>query len=87
MLKFGYFCYCCSEFSDIFDLDHFKKVLENDVRIVSSLPSTHVMTRPLEEKMTQLHATPEWIRSRYSRRVRFYFPACAFEVICPEFAC
>ncbi|KAG9154832.1 hypothetical protein Leryth_019554 [Lithospermum erythrorhizon] len=39
-----------SEFSDIFDLDHFKKVLENDVRIVSSLPSTHLMTRPVEEK-------------------------------------
>ncbi|KAL3537335.1 hypothetical protein ACH5RR_000701 [Cinchona calisaya] len=59
-----------SEFSDIFDLEHFKKVLENDVRIVSSLPSTHVMTRPLEEKRTPLHATPEWIRSRYSRRIR-----------------
>ncbi|KAL3516565.1 hypothetical protein ACH5RR_023467 [Cinchona calisaya] len=58
------------EFSDIFDLEHFKKVLENDVRIVSSLPSTHVMTRPLEEKLTPLHATPEWIRSRYSRRIR-----------------
>lgn len=59
-----------SEFADIFDLEHFKKVLENDVRIVSSLPSTHVMTRPLEDKMTHLHATPEWIRSRYSRRIR-----------------
>ncbi|XP_027113651.1 O-fucosyltransferase 20 [Coffea arabica] len=59
-----------SEFADIFDLEHFKKVLENDVRIVSSLPSTHVMTRPLEDKMTHLHATPEFIRSRYSRRIR-----------------
>lgn len=59
----------CSEFADIFDLDHFKNVLANDVRIVSSLPSTHLMTRPVEEKRTPLHASPEWIRSRYLRRV------------------
>ncbi|KAI3448932.1 hypothetical protein Pfo_005597 [Paulownia fortunei] len=59
-----------SEFADIFDLDHFKNVLANDVRIVSSLPSTHLMTRPVEEKRTPLHASPEWIRSRYLRRLR-----------------
>ncbi|WMV50684.1 hypothetical protein MTR67_044069 [Solanum verrucosum] len=59
-----------SEFSDIFDLDHFKNVLGNDVRIVSSLPSTHVMTRPVEEKRTPLHASPEWIRSHYTRKLR-----------------
>ncbi|XP_019168137.1 PREDICTED: uncharacterized protein At1g04910 [Ipomoea nil] len=59
-----------SEFSDIFDLDHFKKALENDVRVISSLPSTHVMTRPVEEKRTPLHASPEWIRSHYSKRLR-----------------
>lgn len=59
-----------SEFSDIFDLDHFKEVLANDVRIVSSLPSTHVMTRPVEEKRTPLHASPEWIRSHYTRKLR-----------------
>jgi len=57
----------CSEFSDIFDLDHFKNVLGNDVRIVSSLPSTHVMTRPVEEKRTPLHASPEWIRSFHQK--------------------
>lgn len=59
----------CSEFSDIFDLDHFKRVLANDVRIVSSLPSTHIMTRPVEESRTPLHASPNWIRSRYLKRV------------------
>ncbi|XP_047957062.1 O-fucosyltransferase 20-like [Salvia hispanica] len=59
-----------SEFSDIFDLDHFKSVLGGDVRIVNSLPSTHLMTRPVEEKTTPLHASPEWIRSRYIRRIR-----------------
>ncbi|KAF4397739.1 hypothetical protein G4B88_027608 [Cannabis sativa] len=58
-----------SEFSDIFDLDHFKSVLANDVRIVSSLPSTHIMTRPVEEKLTPLHASPNWIRSRYHKRI------------------
>ncbi|KAG0465008.1 hypothetical protein HPP92_019172 [Vanilla planifolia] len=56
-----------SEFSDIFDLPHFKKVLADDVRVVSSLPSTHLMTRPVEEKRTPLHASPQWIRSRYLR--------------------
>ncbi|XP_073277930.1 O-fucosyltransferase 20-like [Primulina huaijiensis] len=59
-----------SEFSDIFDLDHFKSVLANDVRIVSSLPSTHLISRHVEEKRTPLHVSPEWIRSRYRRRLR-----------------
>ncbi|KAF3451149.1 hypothetical protein FNV43_RR07240 [Rhamnella rubrinervis] len=58
-----------SEFSDIFDLENFKKVLAHDVHIVSSLPSTHVMTRPVEEKRTPLHASPNWIRSRYLKRI------------------
>uniref|UniRef100_A0A5B7A0J4 O-fucosyltransferase family protein n=1 Tax=Davidia involucrata TaxID=16924 RepID=A0A5B7A0J4_DAVIN len=59
-----------SEFSDIFDLDHFKRVLANDVRIVSSLPSTHLMSRPVEEKRTPLNASPQWIRAHYLRRLR-----------------
>ncbi|KAL3615391.1 O-fucosyltransferase 20 [Castilleja foliolosa] len=59
-----------SEFGDIFDLDHFKNVLANDVRIVSSLPSTHLMTRPVEEKRTPLHASSEWIRSHYTKKLR-----------------
>ncbi|KAI6675828.1 hypothetical protein NL676_036624 [Syzygium grande] len=58
-----------SEFSDIFDLDHFKRVLADDVHIVSSLPSTHIMTRPVEEKRTPLHVSPGWIRSRYLKRL------------------
>ncbi|KAF5736408.1 hypothetical protein HS088_TW14G00550 [Tripterygium wilfordii] len=58
-----------SEFSDIFDLEHFKKVLANDVRIVSSLPSTHIMTRPVEENRTPLHVSPQWIRARYLKRL------------------
>jgi len=58
-----------SEFSDIFDVEHFKKILKDDVRIVSSLPSTHLMSRPVEEKRTPLHVSPGWIRSRYLRRL------------------
>ncbi|WCJ18989.1 O-fucosyltransferase family protein [Euphorbia peplus] len=58
-----------SEFSDIFDLEHFKKVLAKDVRIVSSLPSTHIRTRPVEEKQTPLHVSPQWIRARYLKRL------------------
>ncbi|EEF41735.1 O-fucosyltransferase 20 [Ricinus communis] len=58
-----------SEFSDIFDLEYFKRVLANDVRIVSSLPSTHIMTRPVEEKRTPLHVSPQWIRARYLKRL------------------
>ncbi|KAK8639884.1 hypothetical protein V6N13_138250 [Hibiscus sabdariffa] len=58
-----------SEFSDIFDLAHFKNVLADDVRILSSLPSTHVMTRPVEERRTPLHVSPNWIRSRYLKRI------------------
>lgn len=58
-----------SEFSDIFDMEHFKSVLADDVRVVSSLPSTHLMTRPVEEKRTPLHVSPRWIRQRYQRRL------------------
>eukprot|EP01018_Ginkgo_biloba_P033148 Gb_23773 [translate_table: standard] len=58
-----------SEFSDIFDAEHFKKTLRDDVRVVSSLPSTHLMSRPVEENSTPLHVSPRWIRSRYQRRI------------------
>ncbi|KAM3686306.1 hypothetical protein ACJW31_11G188700 [Castanea mollissima] len=56
-----------SEFSDIFDLEHFKRVLADDVRIVSALPSTHLMTKPVESSPLS-HATPQWIRGHYLRR-------------------
>ena len=60
----------CSEFSDIFDLANFKRVLANDVRIVSSLPSYHLTRRPVVESRTPLHVSPQWIRARYLKRVR-----------------
>ncbi|KAI3414413.1 O-fucosyltransferase family protein, partial [Psidium guajava] len=58
-----------SEFSDIFDLDHFKRVLANDVRVISSLPSTHIRTRPAVVRPTSLHISADWIRSNYLRRL------------------
>lgn len=59
-----------SEFSDIFDLEHFKRVLADDVRVVTSLPSTHLRTRPVEESQTPLHASPRWLRQHYHGRLR-----------------
>ncbi|OIW07965.1 hypothetical protein TanjilG_20066 [Lupinus angustifolius] len=57
-----------SEFADIFDLEYFKSVLANDVRVVSALPSTHLMTRPVEGS-PPLHVTPSWIRTHYLGRI------------------
>ncbi|KAK4253660.1 hypothetical protein QN277_010307 [Acacia crassicarpa] len=57
-----------SEFADIFDLEHFKSVLANDVRVVSALPSSHLTTKPVEGS-PPLHVTPRWIRARYHRRL------------------
>ncbi|OIW11781.1 hypothetical protein TanjilG_14321 [Lupinus angustifolius] len=57
-----------SEFADIFDLEHFKRVLANDVLVVSALPSTHLMAKKVEGN-PPLHVTPSWIRSRYLRRL------------------
>ncbi|KAL2932670.1 O-fucosyltransferase 20 [Bienertia sinuspersici] len=61
-----------SEFSDIFDLEQFKRVLAHDVRILSSLPSTLLRTKPVEESQTPFHATPQWIRRHYHGRLRKY---------------
>ncbi|KAG7624452.1 GDP-fucose protein O-fucosyltransferase [Arabidopsis thaliana x Arabidopsis arenosa] len=57
-----------SEFSDIFDLEQFKSVLANDVKIVSLLPASKVMTRPSEDGSMPFNASPQWIRSHYPKR-------------------
>lgn len=59
-----------SEFSDIFDFKHFKRILQADVRVVSSLPSTHLMSRQSVEARIPRDVSPLWIRSRFFRRVR-----------------
>jgi len=58
-----------SEFPDIFDWTHFKKVLADDVRIVSTLPASHIGTTPDEETQTPLHVSPERIRSMYLKKL------------------
>ncbi|CAA7407985.1 unnamed protein product [Spirodela intermedia] len=58
-----------SEFGDIFDLEHFKRVLANDVRVVSSLPTTHLTRRPVEQLPTPPRVSDRWIRSKYLKRL------------------
>ena len=47
-----------SEFYDIFDIEHFKRVLANDVRVVSSLLSTHLMSRLQKKRSKSQVALP-----------------------------
>jgi len=58
-----------SEFSDLFDVEHFKKTLRSDVRIVSSLPSTHLMSRQTIENQIPWDVSPVWIRAKYFKQV------------------
>lgn len=62
----------CSEFSDIFDLEHFKKTLQADVRVVSSLPSTHLVSKQPIENQIPFHVSPMWIRARFLLQVRIH---------------
>ncbi|KAI3847309.1 hypothetical protein MKW98_022442 [Papaver atlanticum] len=58
-----------SEFSDIFDVEHFKRTLQADVRVVSSLPSTHIIARQLPEAKIPHGVSPVWIRSRFFKQL------------------
>ncbi|KAK7840410.1 o-fucosyltransferase 37, partial [Quercus suber] len=72
----------CSEFSDIFDVKHFKRTLLADVRVVSSPPSTHLMSRKTIETKIPYDLSPLWIRTRFFRQVRnsllMEIPSAAF---------
>ncbi|KAG6633280.1 O-fucosyltransferase 37-like [Carya illinoinensis] len=58
------------EFSEIFDVKHFKRTLQADVRVVSSLPSTHLRSRQTIETMQMpSDVSPLWIRSRFLRKL------------------
>ncbi|OVA17549.1 GDP-fucose protein O-fucosyltransferase [Macleaya cordata] len=58
-----------SEFSEIFDAEHFKRTLQADVRIVSSLPSSHLVSRQIPETRIPLDVSPLWIRTRFSKQL------------------
>ncbi|KAG6633279.1 hypothetical protein I3843_12G036400 [Carya illinoinensis] len=58
-----------SEFSEIFDVKHFKRTLQADVRVVSSLPSTHLLSRQTIETKIPRDVSPLWIRSRFFRKL------------------
>ncbi|GER31978.1 O-fucosyltransferase family protein [Striga asiatica] len=54
-----------SEFSDIFDLEHFKRTLQSDVRIVSSLPATHLVTQQSIVNQMPPQVSPTWLRAKF----------------------
>ncbi|KAL5543973.1 hypothetical protein UlMin_007757 [Ulmus minor] len=54
-----------SEFSDIFDVGHFKRTLQADVRVVSTIPSTHLMSRQSIQSKIPRDVSPQWIHSRF----------------------
>ncbi|KAJ0972363.1 hypothetical protein J5N97_020322 [Dioscorea zingiberensis] len=58
-----------SEFSDIFDVDHFITTLRADIRIVSSLPPTHQIKRSTIELSIPSNVSPFWIRSKFMKQL------------------
>lgn len=59
-----------SEFMDIFDAGHFKKVLAGDVKVVASLPAGHAHKKPSEEKHIPFHSEPQWFLENFHRRLQ-----------------
>lgn len=59
----------CSEFADIFDVEHFKRTLQADVRVVSALPFTHLISRQSVETQIPFDVSPLWIRARFTKQV------------------
>lgn len=60
----------CSEFPDIFDVEHFKKTLRADVRVVSSLPSSHLVAKQTIVTQIPYGVSPFWIRAKFFKQVR-----------------
>ncbi|KAK9104187.1 hypothetical protein Scep_021031 [Stephania cephalantha] len=61
-----------SEFSDLFDVEFFKKTLRADVRVVSSLPSSHLVPKQPVENQIPISVSPQWIRARFLQQVAFH---------------
>ncbi|CAI5491056.1 unnamed protein product [Closterium sp. Naga37s-1] len=51
-----------SEFSEIFDVPHFQRVLRSEMRVVTTLPPHYLRAAP-DEKLPPTGSTPEWIIS------------------------
>ncbi|KAL6973072.1 hypothetical protein U1Q18_027246 [Sarracenia purpurea var. burkii] len=60
-----------SKFADIFDIEHFKKTLQADVRVLTSPPSAHLVSRQIVETRIPRHVPPFWIRARFFKQVAF----------------
>ncbi|XP_020090075.1 uncharacterized protein At1g04910-like [Ananas comosus] len=58
-----------SEFEDIFDVGWFKETLKDDVRVVSSLPATHLMKRRVRAPVMPFDAGEDWVRSNYVNKL------------------
>ncbi|KAK4350638.1 hypothetical protein RND71_029951 [Anisodus tanguticus] len=58
-----------SEFSDIFDVEHFKKTLKADVRVVASLPSTHFVSKQTINSELPFHVSPLWLRAKFLKQL------------------
>ncbi|KAK9113490.1 hypothetical protein Syun_020287 [Stephania yunnanensis] len=58
-----------SEFSDLFDVEFFKKTLRADVRVVSSLPSSHLIPKQPVENQIPIGVSPQWIRARFLQQL------------------
>nr|XP_043618437.1 O-fucosyltransferase 37 [Erigeron canadensis] len=58
-----------SEFSEIFDVEHFRKTLKADIRVVSSLPSTHVVSWQSLKNHIPHNVPPFWIRARFFKKL------------------
>uniref|UniRef100_A0A7N0VFE4 O-fucosyltransferase family protein n=1 Tax=Kalanchoe fedtschenkoi TaxID=63787 RepID=A0A7N0VFE4_KALFE len=59
-----------SEFSDIFDVEHFKRTLRPDVRIVASHPYTYLSSHQGKGVELPRHVTtPHWIATKLSKQL------------------
>ncbi|XWS60294.1 hypothetical protein CRYUN_Cryun07bG0024000 [Craigia yunnanensis] len=58
-----------SEFSDIYDVEHFKKTLRADVRVVCSLPFTHLKAKRIIATQIHYNVSPLWMRAKFFKQL------------------
>ncbi|XVF08736.1 hypothetical protein REPUB_Repub07fG0028800 [Reevesia pubescens] len=58
-----------SEFSDIYDVEHFKKTLRADVRVVSSLPSSYLLGKQTIVTQIPYNVSPLWVRAKFFKQL------------------